>query len=54
MLVVLICLLVAAVIILFMHGAEHNRELDDKEQEEFLRQWKERKAERRKVDNRKD
>lgn len=45
--IVFICLLAVAVMMLFMHGAEHDRELDDRDQEEFLRQWKERKRERK-------
>ncbi|MBS6194008.1 MAG: hypothetical protein KH828_00325 [Clostridiales bacterium] len=34
--------------ILFMQGAYHNRETDDREQEEFLEEWKRQKEERKK------
>lgn len=43
MLIAVICLAAMIGTILFMQGAYHNRELDDKEQEEFLREWEERK-----------
>lgn len=48
MLIAVICLAAMIGTILFMQGAYHNQEPDDREQEEFLREWEERKRAKRK------